>query len=120
MAACDVAVIPSVAESFSRVVIEATAVATPPVVTNTTGASDYVREDDTGEVVEPRDAASLAAGIRRAVERHAELQSRCPSFAAKFHANVIATSCLPCTRNESHETASVLCGLPNQHVTPGC
>jgi glycosyltransferase involved in cell wall biosynthesis len=90
MAACDVAVIPSVAESFSRVVIEATAVATPPVVTNTTGASDYVREDDTGEVVSPRDAASLAAGIRRAVERHADLQSRCPAFAAKFHANVIA------------------------------
>jgi len=94
MAACDVAVIPSVAESFSRVVIEATAVATPPVVTNTTGASDYVREDDTGEVVEPRDAASLAAGIRRAVERHAELQARCPDFAAKFHANVIADQLL--------------------------
>lgn len=94
MAACDVAVIPSVAESFSRVVIEATAVATPPVVTNTTGASDYVREDDTGEVVAPRDAASLAAGIRRAVERHAELQSRCPEFAAKFHAHVIADQLL--------------------------
>jgi glycosyltransferase involved in cell wall biosynthesis len=90
MAGCDVAVIPSIAESFSRVVIEATAVSTPPVVTRTTGASDYVKEADCGEVVEPQSGTSLADGIERALARTDELQQRCPAFAAGFRAPVIA------------------------------
>lgn len=94
MAGCDIAVIPSVAESFSRVVIEATAVGTPPVVTRTTGASDYVKDADCGEVVEPQDAASLAAGITRALARYSTLQARCPAFAEDFRASKIADDLL--------------------------
>lgn len=90
MAGCDIAVIPSIAESFSRVVIEATAVGTPPVVTRTTGASDYVKEADCGEVVDPQSAQSLADGILRAITRHSELQSRCVAFAEQFRSTVIA------------------------------
>jgi glycosyltransferase involved in cell wall biosynthesis len=90
MAGCDIAVIPSIAESFSRVVIEATAVGTPPVVTRTTGASDYVKEADCGEVVDPQSAQSLADGIQRALTRHSELQSRCAAFAEQFRGTVIA------------------------------
>ena len=94
MAGSDIAVIPSVAESFSRVVIEATAVGTPPVVTRTTGASDYVKEADCGEVVEPQSATSLAAGITRALTRHQILQERCPVFAEDFRARKIADDLL--------------------------
>lgn len=90
MAGCDIAVIPSIAESFSRVVIEATAVGTPPVVTRTTGASDYVKDADCGEVVDPQSAQSLADGIQRALSRHTELQSRCAAFAELFRGTVIA------------------------------
>ncbi len=99
MAACDIAVIPSIAESFSRVVIEATAVGTPPVVTRTTGASDYVKEADCGEVVEPQSGASLADGIERALKRTAELQERCPGFAEGFRARVIADALLNAYRS---------------------
>ncbi|NBU64395.1 MAG: glycosyltransferase [Chloroflexia bacterium] len=90
MAGCDIAVIPSIAESFSRVVIEATAVGTPPVVTRTTGASDYVKEAECGEVVEPQSAQSLADGIQRAIVHHSALQSRCVAFAEMFRGTVIA------------------------------
>ncbi|MEI7646112.1 MAG: glycosyltransferase family 4 protein [Chloroflexales bacterium] len=63
LAAADAAVVPSVAESFSRVVIEAAAVGTPPVVTRTTGASAYVAERQAGLLVEPRSGESIAAAL---------------------------------------------------------
>jgi glycosyltransferase involved in cell wall biosynthesis len=63
LAAADAAVVPSVAESFSRVVIEAAAVGTPPVVTRTTGASAYVAEQRAGLLVEPRSGAAIAAAL---------------------------------------------------------
>jgi glycosyltransferase involved in cell wall biosynthesis len=60
LAGADVVVVPSVSESFSRVVIEAAAVGTPPVVTRTTGASAYVAEQRAGLLVEPRSGESIA------------------------------------------------------------
>lgn len=63
LAAADIAVVPSVAESFSRVVIEAAAVGTPPVVTRTTGASAYVAEQQAGLLVEPCSGAAIAAAL---------------------------------------------------------
>lgn len=63
LAAADVAVVPSVAESFSRVVVEAAAVGTPPVVTRTTGVSDYVAASNAGLVVEPRSGEAIAAAL---------------------------------------------------------
>ncbi len=63
LAAADVAVVPSVAESFSRVVIEACAVGTPPVVTRTTGASAYVAAAQAGVVVEPRLGSAIGEAI---------------------------------------------------------
>ncbi|NTV99708.1 MAG: glycosyltransferase family 4 protein [Oscillochloris sp.] len=63
LAAADAAVVPSVAESFSRVVIEAAAVGTPPVVTRTTGASAYVAEQRAGLLVEPRSGESIATAL---------------------------------------------------------
>jgi glycosyltransferase involved in cell wall biosynthesis len=63
LAAADVAVVPSVAESFSRVVVEAAAVGTPAVVTRTTGVSDYVAAHDAGLLVDPRSGASIAEAL---------------------------------------------------------
>jgi glycosyltransferase involved in cell wall biosynthesis len=63
LAAADAVVVPSVAESFSRVVIEAAAVGTPPVVTRTTGASAYVAEQRAGLLVEPRSGDSIADAL---------------------------------------------------------
>lgn len=63
LAAADVAVVPSVAESFSRVVVEAAAVGTPPVVTRTTGVSAYVAQHRAGLVVEPRSGAAIAEAL---------------------------------------------------------
>ncbi|NNJ09255.1 glycosyltransferase family 4 protein [Chloroflexales bacterium ZM16-3] len=63
LAAADAVVVPSVAESFSRVVIEAAAVGTPPVVTRTTGASAYVAEQRAGLLVEPCSGASIAEAL---------------------------------------------------------
>lgn len=63
MAAADIAVVPSVAESFSRVVVEAAAVGTPPVVTRTTGVSDYIAAAEAGRVVDPRSGASIAEAL---------------------------------------------------------
>lgn len=63
MAAADLAVVPSVAESFSRVVVEAAAVGTPPVVTRTTGVSDYVAAAEAGRVVDPRSGAAIAEAL---------------------------------------------------------
>lgn len=63
LAGADAAVVPSVAESFSRVVVEAAAVGTPPIVTRTTGASAYVAEHAAGLVVEPRSGAAIAEAL---------------------------------------------------------
>ena len=65
LAAADSAVVPSIHESFSRVVIESCAVGTPPVVTSTTGASSYGREAAAGAVVAPRSGDALAEGLRQ-------------------------------------------------------
>lgn len=63
LAGADVAVVPSVAEAFSRVVIEACAVGTPPVVTRTTGASEYVAAACAGIVVEPRSGPAIGSAL---------------------------------------------------------
>ncbi len=70
LAAADVAVVPSVAESFSRVVVEAAAVGTPAVVTRTTGVSDYVAAHAAGRVVDPRSGASIAEALEELLTDH--------------------------------------------------
>ena len=94
LAGSSVTVVPSIAESFSRVVIETAAVGTPPVVTRTTGASDYVRDADCGRVVDPQSGTSLAEGIATAITLQAELSPRCVPFAQSFRSSVIAQELL--------------------------
>ncbi len=93
LAAAEVAVVPSVAESFSRVVVEAAAVGTPAVVTRTTGVSDYVAASDAGYVVDPRSGASIAEALHALLtnsERWAVCSSRAVAMAPAFSSARIA------------------------------
>lgn len=97
LAAADAVVVPSVAESFSRVVVEAAAAGAPPVVTRTTGVSDYVAEAGCGLVVEPRSPESLGAALVRLLSDRALWQAfaeRCPPFAERFRSELIADELL--------------------------
>ncbi|MEN9934660.1 MAG: hypothetical protein RLZZ387_1239 [Chloroflexota bacterium] len=93
LAAADAVVVPSVAESFSRVVVEAAAAGTPPIVTRTTGVSDYVAAASCGLLVEPRSAESLGFALARLLSDRvlwAGLAERCPPFAEQFRSEKIA------------------------------
>ncbi len=63
LAAADVVAIPSHLESHNKVAIEAAAVGTPFVVTNTTGISAAVPETGVGIVVPPDNPVALAWGL---------------------------------------------------------
>ncbi len=97
MAASDAVVVPSVVEALNRVAIEAAAVATPPVVTHTTGITDYMVEHGCGLVVEPMSAASIAAALRILLAnplRAQQLGRTGPAMAATFRSQVIAEDLL--------------------------
>jgi glycosyltransferase involved in cell wall biosynthesis len=97
LAAADAAVVPSVAESFSRVVVEAAAAGTPPVVTRTTGVSDYVAEFGCGLVCEPRSGESLGQALAQLLsdkQLWAALAARCAPMAARFRSEAIADELL--------------------------
>lgn len=64
-AAADVFVVPALAENLPNVAVEAIACGTPVVASNVGGISDAVRDGETGLLVTPGDASSLADGIRR-------------------------------------------------------
>jgi glycosyltransferase involved in cell wall biosynthesis len=68
LAAADVVAIPSHLESHNKVAIEAAAVGTPFVVTETTGISAAVPGTGVGIVVAPGDPGALATGISEILE----------------------------------------------------
>lgn len=97
MAAADAAVVPSVAESFSRVVVEAAAAGTPPVVTRTTGVSDYVAEFGCGLVCEPRSGEAIGQALAQLLSDRRLWQAfavRCAPMAERFRSRVIADELL--------------------------
>ncbi|MCU0492532.1 MAG: glycosyltransferase family 4 protein [Chloroflexaceae bacterium] len=97
LAAADVVVVPSVAESFNRVTVEAAAVGTPVVVTRTTGVSAYVAEAESGLVVEPRSAGAIAQALCQLLSDQALWQrchSRAVPMAAQFRSEAIAAALL--------------------------
>jgi glycosyltransferase involved in cell wall biosynthesis len=97
LAAADAVVVPSVAESFNRVAVEAAAVGTPVIVTRTTGVSDYVREHGCGLAVEPRNSSAIAAGLARLFTDRAlwaAMSARGPAMAAQFSSEAIGMDLL--------------------------
>ncbi len=63
LAAADVVASPSIIEALHRVALEAAAVGTPTVITETTGAASYLAPHDACLSVPARDPQALAAGI---------------------------------------------------------
>lgn len=64
VAACDIAVLPSVRrEGLPKTVIEAMALGVAPVVTDTGGSAELVVDGESGLIVPPGDAAALARAI---------------------------------------------------------
>ncbi|WP_299645286.1 glycosyltransferase family 4 protein [uncultured Chloroflexus sp.] len=93
LAGADVVVVPSVAESFSRVVIEACAAGTPPVVTSTTGASAYVTAAQAGMVVQPRSGPAIGEAIVALLRDRATWEAhstRAVALARQFSSQQIA------------------------------
>jgi glycosyltransferase involved in cell wall biosynthesis len=65
MAAADVVVVPSLAESFGFVALEAMALGRPVVAAATGGLTELIDDGRTGLLVSPGDPVALAAGISR-------------------------------------------------------
>jgi glycosyltransferase involved in cell wall biosynthesis len=63
--AADIIVIPSEFETFSMVTIEAMAIGTPVVATNTGGPSEIIDNMITGILVKPEDSYALSNGIKK-------------------------------------------------------
>lgn len=96
-AGADLLVVPSVVEALNKVVIEAAAVGTPAVITETTGIAFPAARDGVGLAVKAADAAALAQGITALLEdreRLAEMSRRGPAWAANFSSRRIAASLL--------------------------
>jgi glycosyltransferase involved in cell wall biosynthesis len=101
MAAADAAVVPSVVEALNRVAIEAAANGTPPVVTHSTGITDYILEHGCGLIIEPSSASSIAAALRIVLTnstRACQLGQHGPTMAATFRSQVIAEELLTAYR----------------------
>ncbi|SFR99012.1 glycosyltransferase family 4 protein [Sphingomonas jatrophae] len=67
MAAADVIVLPSYREGTSRVLLEASALARPMITTDVPGCRDVVADGVEGLLVPAKDAAGLAAAMRRMI-----------------------------------------------------
>jgi glycosyltransferase involved in cell wall biosynthesis len=65
---CDVFVLPSHAEAFGIAAVEASAVGLPVVATAVGGLTDIVADGETGFLIQPGDAETLARHLRRLAE----------------------------------------------------
>lgn len=85
--AADAFVMSSLLEGFSSALLEAMAAALPVIVTDSPGCSEFVREEDSGLIVPPRDPASLAQAMARLLgdaQTRRELSVRSSQRAARF------------------------------------
>jgi glycosyltransferase involved in cell wall biosynthesis len=68
MSACDLFVLPSRAEGFPIVLIEAGAAGLPVVATNIAGVTEFITDGTTGLLVEPNDPQALAEAMLKILE----------------------------------------------------
>jgi glycosyltransferase involved in cell wall biosynthesis len=76
LAASDVVVLPSVREQFGQVLVEGMACGLPAIAVDAWGPADIVSHGETGWLVEPDDAVSLANALVHAVNCPAERRRR--------------------------------------------
>jgi glycosyltransferase involved in cell wall biosynthesis len=79
----DIFVLPSLSEALSNSLMEAMACGVAPVASTVGGNPELVREGETGLLFAPKDAAALAAQLRRLVFDQA-LRRRFGAAAASF------------------------------------
>jgi glycosyltransferase involved in cell wall biosynthesis len=92
LAAADVVVVPSPLESLNKVCMEAAAVGTPFVVTETTGISAWVPDEGVGIVVPPRNVPAIAWAVAEILDGHfAHDPGEAARFARRFSPQRIAT-----------------------------
>ena len=90
LAAADVVAVPSHLESLNRVCVEAAAVGTPFVVTETTGISAWVNGSGVGLVVPPADPDALASALCDVVSRRWRDGRRFSEFVQPFRPETVA------------------------------
>jgi glycosyltransferase involved in cell wall biosynthesis len=83
LAASDVVVLPSVREQFGQVLVEGMACGLPAIAVDAWGPGDLVTHGETGWLVEPDDAVSLANALVHAVNCPAERHRRGERAAAE-------------------------------------
>jgi glycosyltransferase involved in cell wall biosynthesis len=76
LAASDAVVLPSVREQFGQVIVEGMACGLPPIAVDAFGPAEIIAHGETGWLVEPDDAASLANALVEAVNRPLERRRR--------------------------------------------
>jgi glycosyltransferase involved in cell wall biosynthesis len=87
MAECDVFVLPSRAEGFPIVLIEAGAAGLAVVATRIAGVTEFISDEVTGLLAEPEDEVSLANALRRVLDNAplaSSLAARLQVEAARF------------------------------------
>jgi len=95
LAAADVVAVPSPLESLNKVCIEAAAVGTPFVVTETTGIAAWLPDEGVGIVVPPANPAALAWAIDEVLEQHFRIDAaRAAEWAGRFTPDRIAAEVL--------------------------
>jgi glycosyltransferase involved in cell wall biosynthesis len=85
--AADAFVMSSLLEGFSSALLEAMAAALPVIVTDSPGCGEFVREENSGLIVPPRDPASLTKAMASLIEdaqTRRELSERSSLRAARF------------------------------------
>lgn len=85
--AADAFVMSSLLEGFSSALLEAMAAALPVIVTDSPGCAEFVREEDSGLIVPPRDPAKLAQAMAMLMEdeqTRKQLSVRASQRAAQF------------------------------------
>jgi glycosyltransferase involved in cell wall biosynthesis len=77
----------SLLEGFSSALLEAMAAALPVIVSDSPGCAEFVREEDSGLIVPPRDPAKLAQAMAMLMEdeqTRKQLSVRASQRAAQF------------------------------------
>jgi len=88
-------ILPSLAEGFGLVLIEAMAAGVPVVATDVPGICDVIQREQTGLLVPPSDAPALAAAIKRLVEDRPLREKLVHQAAEEVHRRFSWTSVLP-------------------------
>lgn len=107
IARADCVVLPSYREGTPRSLLEAASMGRPVITTDTVGCRDTVDDGETGYLCKPRDAADLAATMRRMMdmapaERVTMGQRGRAKMEAKFDERIVIDRYLQAVRNLMH------------------